>query len=70
MPSNTNDQVAPITVTIKYACTLMSLSRSTLYRRQGKPNFPSILKEEYGNRSYLLYTEIVAWSQQLGRALS
>ncbi len=70
MPSNTDALVMPITVTIAHACHLMSLSRSTLYRRQGTPNFPAILKEAYGNRSFLLYAEIVAWSQHLGRALS
>lgn len=70
MPSNTDALVIPITVTVKHACRLMSMSRSTLYRRQGSPNFPAILKDESGKRSFLRYGEILAWSQNLGRALS
>jgi predicted DNA-binding transcriptional regulator AlpA len=67
MPSNSSEHITPLDVSITHACILMSLSRSTFYRRQGAKNFPLIRKEETGRRRYVNYKEIVSWSEKLGR---
>jgi predicted DNA-binding transcriptional regulator AlpA len=61
------EEMPPITIPISRACRLMGMSKSTIYRRQGVEGFPAIRKETQCNRSYLLYAEVVKWSQSLGR---
>lgn len=67
--SSNHEEMTPITISISRACRLMDMSKSTLYRRQGVEDFPAIRKEAQGKRSYVLYEEVVKWSQSLGRLL-
>lgn len=67
--SSHREEMTPITISIARACHLMDLSKSTIYRRQGNTDFPAIRKDAHGKRSYLLYAEVVQWSQNLGRLL-
>jgi predicted DNA-binding transcriptional regulator AlpA len=61
------EEMTPLAISVKKACRLMDLSRSTIYRLQGTDRFPAIRKGAQNGRSYVLYAEVVEWSQSLGR---
>lgn len=58
-----NSDFEPVILSVREASRWMGLSVPTIYRRQGKPNFPRIYKD--GSRSLIRVSEIRLWESSL-----